>query len=93
MPDEQDRAEALDEDKFDEDPAVDGDGAGGGIDLIDQTADADPGTADLGAEEIDALESGDDLDGVRGESDPFLDRAHDEVPAPEVAAVHLTDEP
>jgi hypothetical protein len=89
MPDEQDRAEALDDDKgafpSDDDP---------GIDLIDQTADADPGQADVGRGEIDAGESGDDLEGVEDEpdaddDDPF----HTEEPAPEVAAVHVTEEP
>ena len=88
MPDEQDRAEALDDDKgaF---PAHED----AGIDVIDQTADADPGAADAGTAEIDRDESGDDLDGVVAEDDEGDDPFHTEEPAPEVAAMHLTEEP
>lgn len=88
MPDEQDRAEALDDDKgafpSDEDR---------GIEVIDQTADADPGAADLGTDEIDRGETGDDLDGVVAELDEGDDPFHTEEPAPEVAAMHVTEEP
>ena len=87
MPDEQDRAESLDEDKgpFE----VEGDS---GIDLLDQTADAEPGVADAGRSEIDDDESGDELDGIRGDGDNAADTFHAEEPPPEVAAMHLTDE-
>jgi hypothetical protein len=88
VPDEQDRAEALDDDKGElpaEQPP--------GIDLIDQTADVDPGVAEDGRAVIDAGESGDDLDGTEGDPDNAQDPFHTEEPAPEVAAMHLTDEP
>lgn len=88
MPDEQDRAESLDEDKgpFEagEDPV---------IDVLDQTADADPGVADAGRSEIDHDESGDALDGMEDDPDNAPDTFHAEEPPPEVAAMHLTDEP
>ena len=89
MPDEQDRAEAFDDDKaaFESDEPI-------GIDVLDQTADADPGAADTGAAAIDERESGNDLDGTAEEADdPDDDPYHREAPAPEVAAMHLTDEP
>lgn len=88
MPDEQDRAEALDEDKgaFEPDERA-------AIDLVDQTADADPGVADAGRSEIDLGESGDEMDGVLDDPDNAADPFHAEEPAPEVAAMHITDEP
>jgi hypothetical protein len=84
MPDEQDRAESLDDDKgafpADETPV---------IDVLDQTADADPGTAEAF---IDDDETGNDLVGVEAEPDRGDDPYHTEEPAPEVAAMHLTDD-
>jgi hypothetical protein len=88
MSDEQDRAESLDDDKgafAPEEPP--------GVDVIDQTADADPGRADIGAAMIDDGESGSDLDGVEPEQDGSRDPFHNEEPAPEVSAVHITEEP
>lgn len=93
MADEQDRAEALDDDKLEDDPHVGAADERAGIDVMDQTADADPSIADSGRAVIDELETGDDLDGVRGEPDVAPDPAHTEGPAPEVSAMHLTDEP
>ena len=87
MADEQDISEALDDDKWDdveeERPAVE---------LIDQTADADPG---IGSDELDAGESGSSIDGVLAEDDPDDDPLYsDLVPAaPEEAAMHVVDEP
>lgn len=87
MPDEQDRAESLDDDKgafpADETPV---------IDVLDQTADADPGTAETGRSFIDEDEIGNDLVGVEAEPDPGDDPFHTEEAAPEVAAMHLTGE-
>lgn len=90
MADEQDRAEALDDDKFDD---IDDDRAA--VSLVDQTADADPGQADLGAEELDAGESGSSMDGVLGEPDPDDDPLYPDLvpPAPEEGAMHVVDEP
>jgi len=87
MPDEQDRAEALDEDKA---PSPADHAAV--VDLLDQTADVDPGQGDIGAAVIDQDETGDDLDGVRADLDDDGDPFHAEVPAPEVAAMHVIDE-
>lgn len=88
MPDEQDRAESVDEDKG---PFAAEEGPG--IDVLDQTADADPGVAEAGRSEIDADESGDELDGVQDDADNAPDTFHAEEPPAEVAAMHLTDEP
>jgi hypothetical protein len=135
MADEQDRSEALDEDKIggdfppdrpmavdrgddsevgtagsdardrdplerghDDDAAGDGD-ARGDIDpevtLIDQTADADPGVAPLGTDELDEGESGDWMDGTPGEPDPDAGAfASELVPPPaEEDAMHVIPEP
>jgi hypothetical protein len=89
MPDEQDRAEALDDEKGPLDDTFDA----SEVDLLDQTADADPGEADAGRDAIDDDESGDDLVGTSGDPDNAPDPFHDEPPAPEVAAMHRTDEP
>ena len=135
MADEQDRSEALDEDKVggeyppDRPMAVDrgddsepgtagsdardtdplesgraddpiGDRAGRGelepdLVLVDQTADADPGAAPLGTDELDAGESGDSMDGTLGEPDRDAGAfASDLVPPPaEEAAMHVIPEP
>jgi hypothetical protein len=88
MPDEQDTAEAFDEDKLNTDePRTDV------VDLVDQTADADPGDADAGRAEIDAGESGDALVGVEDDPDRWPDPTHDETPPAEVAAMHVVEEP
>jgi hypothetical protein len=88
VPDEQDRAEALDDDKG----AFEAEGPEG-LDVLDQTADADPGVADAGAAVLDELESGDELDGTASDPDNAEDPCHQEEPAPEVAAMHVTEEP
>jgi hypothetical protein len=88
MADEQDKAEALDEEKLTTDePQPDP------VDLVDQTADADPGAAEVGRSEIDAGEAGDAMVGIEDDPDRWPDVARDEVPAPEVAAMHVVDEP
>jgi hypothetical protein len=88
MPDEQDTAEIFDEEKLGtNDPRSDV------IDLVDQTADAEPGDADAGRAEIDAGETGDALDGVEEDADRWPDPAHDETPPAEVAAMHVVEEP
>lgn len=85
MPDEQDRAEALDDEKFDdiEDDRPD-------IELVDETADADPG---LGSDELDGGESGSSIDGVLGETDPDDDPLYSDLqpPAPEESAMHIVE--
>jgi hypothetical protein len=63
------------------------------IDLVDQTADAEPGEADLGRAEIDRAETGDELDGVEADPDRWPDVTHDETLPAEVAAMHVVDEP
>jgi hypothetical protein len=84
MADEQDRAEALDEDKLDDagDPAPE-------VQLVDNTADSDPG---VGSDEADAGESGDWMEGRLAEEDddpqPNFDGA--DVPAEE-AAMHVIE--
>src|SRR4249919_3891035 len=85
VPEEQDRAEALDDDKgaFPADVSS-------VIDPLDQTADADPSVADIGRAVIDDAETGSDIDGVAGDSDNAPDPFHTEAAPPEVAAVHLT---
>jgi len=87
MADEQDRAEALDDDKFDD---IDDDRAD--IELVDQTADADPG---IGSDELDAGESGSSIDGVLAEDEPDDDPLYSDLqpPAPEESAMHVVDEP
>jgi hypothetical protein len=81
MNDEQTKAEALDDDKFDDLEEVAPDVA-----LVDNTADAD------GAVELDAGETGDSVEGHLAESErdpaPNVDGA--EV-APEEAAMHVVD--
>jgi len=88
MPDEQDRAEALDGDKraF---PAHGPDG----VDVLDQTADSPPDTGSAARSAIDGGETGDDLDGVESVPDGSEDPFHAEEPAPEVAAMHIEDSP
>jgi hypothetical protein len=90
MADEQDRAEALDDDKFDD---IDDDRPP--VALVDQTADADPDTAPIGAAELDAGETGSSMDGVLGEPDPDDDPLYPDLvpPAPEEDAMHVVDEP
>jgi hypothetical protein len=87
MPDEQDSAEALDDDKgaFPDDSSP-------GVDIFDQTADANPGVADLGRDLIDDGETGNEIDGVEAEPDNGTDPFHTEEPSPEVAAMHITEE-
>ena len=84
MPDEQDRAEALDDDKgaF---PADEGTEVPV-IDVLDQTADDD-----TGGSPIDEGETGSDLDGVEADTDDGEDPFHTEAPAPEVAAMHIEE--
>ena len=87
MADEQDQSEALDDEKWDdmEDDRPD-------IELVDQTADADPG---LGSDELDAGESGSSIDGVQAEDDPEDDPLYSDLQplAPEESAMHVVDEP
>lgn len=88
MADEQDRAEALDDDTFDE---IDDDRPR--VALVDQTADADPGVAPIGAEEVDAGETGSSMDGILGEPDPDEDPLYSDLapPAPEEDAMHIIE--
>lgn len=88
MADEQDRAEAVDEDKG----PFEAEGSPG-LDVLDQTADADPGVAEAGRSVIDDDESGDALDGIEADADNAPDTFHVEEPPAEVAAMHLIDEP
>lgn len=88
MPDEQDRAEALDDDKGSFPPAS----RGVVVDVIDQTADADPTDHPDGTAAIDDDEAGDDLVGIDAEPDIGDDPFHTEEPAPEVAALHIDPE-
>ncbi|MBI2704806.1 MAG: hypothetical protein HYX32_05895 [Actinobacteria bacterium] len=83
--DEQDRSEDLDDDKgpF---PAE----AAPVVDVIDQTADADPTTAEVGRSAIDENETGNEIDGIEAEAERVDDPFHTEDPAPEVAAMHIT---
>jgi len=62
------------------------------VDALDQTADADPSTSEIGRSIIDEDETGDELDGIEAEPDRADDPFHTEDPAPEVAAVHITEE-
>lgn len=90
MADEQDRSEALDDDKLDD---IEQDRPD--VELIDQTADADPGEAPLGTAELDAGESGSSMDGTLAEPDPDDDPVQSDLvpPAPEEDAMHVIDEP
>lgn len=83
-------SEALDDDKWD-----DVDEERPVVELVDQTADADPGVASAGTDELDADETGSSVDGVVAEDDPDDDPLfNDLVPAaPEEAAMHVVDEP
>lgn len=85
MTDEQDRAERLDDDKFDE---VDEEPTPP-VALLDNTADAEGSGAGT---DLDAGETGDELEGVRGEADddPAPDYYGAGIPAEE-AAMHIED--
>ena len=87
MPDEQDRAEALDDEKGSF-PADDGAEA----DIMDQAIDADSDRYPEGTAAIDADEAGDDLTGVLAEPQRGDDPFHTEAPPPEVSAMHIAPE-
>ena len=89
MADEQDRSEALDDDKLDAADVIDRPA----VTLVDQTADADPGVAPLGADEIDGGETGSSMDGVLGEDDPDNNLLYTDLvpPAPEEDAMHIIE--
>lgn len=85
--DEQERAEALDDDKgafpVDEEPV---------IDLLDQTADADPAEVDRVGRLLGATDAGDGLVGDVAPRERDDDPFHREEPPAEVAALHLVED-